>query len=295
MNYPVIKIPALIANTKEEQVQVEYIEAVKNRIPSKVRESKYLPLVTSISYGLLFIGALVFVFAIVGHIQWIPLSLVNILLGFVGLNWQKSKPNITIVRSTRSVVKIETLPVDWDNILAGKVMPKGNKATAQKGVSELYFDKYLKKYFLYVIYPGYEFKLNDKYTYSSDFTLILNNEISIIIEIDEPYNGLTKKPHHCTDDTKDDNRDKFFLDGNWIVIRFSEYQVCAYPIECCHEIAKMIDRIYPDNNFIEQFKGVGNLKKDSRWNYKQALAMAKKNYRLKYLAQYNIYHQPGKK
>jgi very-short-patch-repair endonuclease len=296
MNYPVIKIPFLIANTKPQRVQVEYIEEVQNQ--TKIKQSQFSSLLNIISYGLLLLGVIIFGFGVVGHIQWIPLSLVNFLLGLAGINWTKYQQialNITPLetKSTRSIIKTETIAVDWDNILTGKVMIKGNRATAQEGVSESHFYKYLKKYFSYVIYPGYEFKLNENYTYSSDFTLMLSNEISIIIEIDEPYDGATKKPHHCTDNDKDDNRDKFFLDGNWIVIRFSEYQACACPIECCHEIAKMIDRIYPANNHIEQFKDVGNLKKDSRWNYKQALAMAKKNYRLKYLARYNIYHQRG--
>jgi very-short-patch-repair endonuclease len=299
MNYPVIKIPDLIANTKPQRVQVEYTEEVRNPISTKVKQPKSFRLTSSIAYGLLFLGSLIFGFGMVGYVQWIPLSLSSFLLGLAGLNWtnyQKPDRHINSIESyfTQMVIKTDTIEVNWDDILDGKVMPRGNKATAQQGVSESHFYSYLKKYFVYVTYPGYEFKINDFYTYSSDFTIILGNRISIIVEIDEPYDGKTKKPHHCTDNDKDDNRDKFFLDGNWIVIRFSEYQVCAYPRECCYEIAKVIDRLYPSNNFIEQFYGVSNLPKDSRWNHKQSLAMAKKDYRLKYLTKYNIYDRLGK-
>lgn len=69
------------------------------------------------------------------------------------------------------------------------------------------------------------------------------SSLSIDIEIDEPYVGNTKAPHHCIDQGKDDIRNEFFTNGNWVVIRFSEKQVVKYPRSCCKVIASVVARV----------------------------------------------------
>jgi very-short-patch-repair endonuclease len=203
---------------------------------------------------------------------------------------QKTSKKSSIEPDKEIITKtVEIIPVDFSKLLAGKVMPYGAEATAQVGVSEAQFNRHLNRYFSNILHPGYEFKISQGYKYSSDFTLILANGISTIVEIDEPYVGTTKKPHHCTDDGKDDKRDEFFIKGNWVVIRFSEFQVCTYPIECCYTIAKVIDTIDPTSNLSNQFKGVEQLPIDQRWTMKKARSMAKQNYRQKYLKECDIY------
>ncbi|MDJ0736021.1 MAG: hypothetical protein QNJ47_18490 [Nostocaceae cyanobacterium] len=69
---------------------------------------------------------------------------------------------------------------------------------------------------------------------------------------------------------KDDIRNKFFTDGNWIVIRFSEKQVVKYPYRCCKIIAKVVAEVAGDYTFLNKLKNVPSLPPDAMWTIKQA-------------------------
>jgi very-short-patch-repair endonuclease len=319
LTYPVVKIPALIANAKPQQIEHRSIVVEKiNRIakyPNSILRSN------QIGYGLLFLSTLIFAIAVVRDVYFLPHSLISFCLGIAAINIASLLDSAQTPDPHIETKSIETIPIDYSSLLAGKVMAYqlpgeeriDGSAKAQKGVSESYFERYLSKYFDNILHPSYEFKIDENYRYSSDFTLILDNGISLIVEIDEPYNGKDNQPHHCIDVDKDDNRDEFFVNGNWIVIRFSEYQVCAYPIECCYVIARTIDSIlFPfsprgsangrlrqqrgyandlNSNLSRQFKGVKDLPVDRRWNTRQATQMAQQDYRLGYLEKYGVYKQ----
>lgn len=245
-----------------------------------------------IGYGLLFISTLIFAVAVAHDLYWLPHSIISFCLGIAAVN---TASLIHPPQLSKDVTRnVETIPVDWQSLVAGKVMPYGQQTTAQVGVSEAHFEKYLAKYFGEYLQPGYEFKIDENHCYSSDFTLILTKGISLIVEIDEPYDGKSKLPHHCNDDGKDDRRDEFFIKGNWVVIRFSEYQVCADPIACCYAIAQTLDSLDLTSNLSRNFKGVKDLPRDRRWNTRQATQMARRDYRLGYLEKYGVYQQGAK-
>ena len=292
MSYPIIKIPDLIQNTQQQTIKTTFKEEVYIETVNK-HDLFLLTSMKNSGYGLLFLGALIFCFSLAGNLQWLLLGVVVSLLGLIAANWRYMQPQLNPkkTKTIQNIIKIELVPIDWNKILTGNIMQYGIEATAQVGVEEKHFTKYLKQYFSDILHPGYTFKLNDSYTYSSDFTIILLNKFSIIIELDEPYEGKSKKPHHCTDNTKDIDRDKFFGDRNWIVIRFSEYQTCAYPIECCYEIAILIDRFNSSTSYSSKFANISRLPLDPQWDSRQAVAMARKDYRLQYLAKYNVYRQ----
>jgi hypothetical protein len=307
--YPVVKIPALIANAKPQQIEHRFVVVEKiNRIakyPNSILRSN------QIGYGLLFLSTLIFAIAVVHDVYFLPHSLISFCLGIAAINIASLLDSAQTPDPHIETKSIETIPIDYSSLLAGKVMAYqlpgedqvDGSAKAQKGVSEGYFERYLSKYFGDILHPSYEFKIDENYRYSSDFTLILDNGISLIVEIDEPYNGKDNNPHHCIDVDKDDRRDEFFVNGNWIVIRLSEYQVCAYPIECCYLIARTIDSILfhrgyandLNSNLSRQFKGVRDLPVDRRWNTRQATQMAQQDYRLGYLKKYGVYKQKGVK
>jgi hypothetical protein len=113
--------------------------------------------------------------------------------------------------------------------------------------------------------------------------LVHSSGLSIDIEIDEPYVGNTKAPHHCIDQGKDDIRNQFFTNNNWVVIRFSEKQAVKYPYSCCKVIAEVIDRVGGDYTCLTQLKNVPNLPLEPMWTIKQAKFMAKLDYRKTYL------------
>ena len=89
---------------------------------------------------------------------------------------------------------------------------------------------------------------------------------------------------YCTDDGKDDYRNQFFLEGNWIVIRFSEKQVVQEPEQCCFFIAQAIDTISGNTKLCKRFdRKVKKLNLDHMWTVSDAKNMIKNKYRGGYL------------
>lgn len=153
-------------------------------------------------------------------------------------------------------------------------------SSAQKGVSERDFLEVLRRFF--PVEFGGEFPIpGSQYVYSADFQLIHESGLSIDIEVDEPYDGRTNKPHHCTDDQKDKRRNQFFLKGNWVVIRFAEIQVVKYPYECAVVVGQILSTITGDKSYqLEQHKPLPPVKP---WTKAKARKMARCQFRQSYL------------
>jgi hypothetical protein len=157
----------------------------------------------------------------------------------------------------------------------------------QQGVSEKQFFIYLCRYFsgVYDFCMGVEFPIpNTSFCYTADFILIHQaTGLAIDIEIDEPYDGKTGKPHHCVDQNKDQQRNRFFLERNWVVIRFSEYQVVKCPEGCCKAIAQVIFQITGDYSGLIKLQNIKDLLPHKQWKNKEAVYMAKTKFRQSYL------------
>lgn len=160
-----------------------------------------------------------------------------------------------------------------------------NSSNAQQGVSEQQFFCYLLRYFPTVC-QGMEFQISDSsFRYSADFILYHQQSgLGVDIEVDEPYEGRTGEPHHCVDQGKDSRRNQFFIDNNWIVIRFSEKQVVQHPDSCCKVIASAIAKVTGDYSYLVSLQNVTTLPQEAQWTIKQAKRMAKTNYRQSYLS-----------
>ncbi|MEG4118432.1 hypothetical protein QUA43_13280 [Microcoleus sp. N9_B4] len=162
-----------------------------------------------------------------------------------------------------------------------------SKGGVQQGVSEKQFFIYLCRYFsgFYDFCMGGEFPIpGTSFRYTADFILVHKpTGLAIDIEIDEPYEGRTGKPHHCVDRDKDNQRNQFFLERNWVVIRFSELQVVKYPDSCCKAIARIIAQITGDYRGLVQFGNVADLLPHKQWTVKEAIYMAKTKFRNSYL------------
>lgn len=104
--------------------------------------------------------------------------------------------------------------------------------------------------------------------------------LRIDIEIDEPYAGITRQPTHCKGD--DVNRDIYFIDRGWIVIRFSEYQVHFFENECLHFIAVII-KAANSKYIVAQFESITSLQSENLWDIVQAQKWEKAKYRENYL------------
>ncbi len=168
---------------------------------------------------------------------------------------------------------------------------QGN-AGVQQGVSEKQFFIYLCRYFsgIYEFCMGAEFPIpGTSLSYTADFILIHQPTcLAIDIEIDEPYDGKTGKPHHCVDQNKDQQRNRFFLDRNWVVIRFSEYQVVKYPEGCCKAIAQVISQITGDHRGLIKLQNIKDLLPHKQWKNKEAVYMARTKFRNSYLSRNHL-------
>ncbi|WP_299060450.1 hypothetical protein [uncultured Polaribacter sp.] len=118
--------------------------------------------------------------------------------------------------------------------------------------------------------------------YEPDIAMISKGKknIYIDIEIDEPYAGVSRKLTHCY--PEDINRDNYFVDRGWFVIRFSEYQVHHQIEECLREIVKVIAAIHISftTGNISSFKSIDKI---NCWSTAQAQLWETQNYRENYL------------
>jgi very-short-patch-repair endonuclease len=163
---------------------------------------------------------------------------------------------------------------------------------AQIGRSESYFLHFLQNEFGEKIFSGlsiYDDHMNHPYT--PDF-IYCDGRIAIDIEIDEPYDFRTKKAtHFCSEDNmthSDDSRDGYFLEKNWVVMRFSEKQIYTQPKQCVELIKCIIESLCID---IDGMYSLGALIKDECWTNQQALHYAEVNYRSSY---YKVGYQPSR-
>lgn len=152
-------------------------------------------------------------------------------------------------------------------------------SSAPKGRTEFSFYDKLNRYFPGQILIDYKMVKYVEYPYTPDFILHLPAwNLYVDIEIDEPYDAKKKKPTHCIDVPKDTNRDDFFLEKNWVVIRFAEEQIIISPKSCCKFIASVVSAL-TGQLIPEELQNTPRLRDVPRWNTKKAKRMARKKYR----------------
>ena len=159
--------------------------------------------------------------------------------------------------------------------------------TKRRGFKEVPFQKSIEQYF------GQDFsvlgnaRLNtgkETRPFEPDIAIIDKSNITnlrIDIEIDEPYAGTTRQPTHCKGD--DVNRDMYFVDRGWIIIRFSEYQVHTQENYCLRFIAETIKSAIPNYSIPKEFVNQAPLQTEKLWDIVQAQKWEKVKYREQYL------------
>jgi hypothetical protein len=158
--------------------------------------------------------------------------------------------------------------------------------TKRKGFKDESFEKSISSFFSNKYQVSGNVRLNTgKSTrpFEPDIAIICSTKknIRIDIEIDEPYAGVTRQSIHCKGE--DVNRDNYFRDRGWIVIRFSEYQVHTKEIKCLNFIALIISSI--DNSFQipNNLQRLSKIQNEILWDIIQAQKWEKENYRENYL------------
>lgn len=158
--------------------------------------------------------------------------------------------------------------------------------TKRRGFKEASFQKAIEHYFAENFEISGNIRLNTgekTRPFEPDIAIISysNDNIRIDIEIDEPYAGISRQPTHCIGD--DINRDNYFKDRGWIVIRFSEYQVHMQEKECLKYIGNIISLIDPSYKLPIELNSVNNITKETVWDVVQAQKWEKSRYREQYL------------
>jgi hypothetical protein len=102
----------------------------------------------------------------------------------------------------------------------------------------------------------------------------------IDIEIDEPYDSIFSTANSYRYNKQ---RDTFFKNRGWIVIRFAEIQIFKEPLKCCKLISQVIKSVNSTFLIKEQLASIDDLLPIKQWDKSQALLWAKTNYREDYL------------
>jgi hypothetical protein len=149
------------------------------------------------------------------------------------------------------------------------------------GTSESFFYNYLLNIEGLSIFRHSKLTVGDTYYYPDFIAVVDSHGFYIDIEIDEPYESVSKMPIHYIDeyeDSVDSRRNEYFKECGWFVIRFAEEQIVKAPDECINFIRKFVNKIVSFS--IEE----PNMEFESyKWTAVEAETLALKDYRLGYL------------
>ena len=168
------------------------------------------------------------------------------------------------------------------------VFPYRTGKQFRRGYTEQLFEDFIKSHLpnSFSIIGNAKILLGDECRpYEPDIAIIAssNKNIRIDIEIDEPYNGVTKEPTHfigCGDEFRDLN----IVNAGWIVMRFTEEQVFCEKEKCLNEIYRLLWSL--DSEYVFNILDFNkNIKLDSKsfWTELDAKMMAANNFRESYL------------
>lgn len=127
---------------------------------------------------------------------------------------------------------------------------------------------------------------NRTYGYMPDIAIVWKKKnLFIDIEIDEPYDIVSRKPIHYKD-CGDSLRNSYFIDNGWNVIRIAEKQIVDDCSKIVDYIKFCIRLLTNDLRFLVSID-MSRMRID-RWDYAKAAKWAKDNFREKYLGIKNI-------
>lgn len=165
------------------------------------------------------------------------------------------------------------------------------KSTYSKSKAKETFYQLIKEHFPNKIIDYYtlgEFK-NEEKPYWTDFVYHDSvKNILIDIEIDHPYDLIYTENKAFVDTRntirENDERDTYFINRGWFVIRFSEEQVVKYPASCCKFIGELLFKLTFNFSYISEYIETPSLPEMPMWSTKQSREMAAVKSRDMYLS-----------
>lgn len=159
-------------------------------------------------------------------------------------------------------------------------------SSKRRGFKEESFQKLIQTVFDNDFYVLGDVRLNtgqNTRPFEPDIALvsIKNKALKIDIEIDEPYAGITRQPTHCAGE--DTLRDIYFVDRGWLVVRFTEHQVCKDEKGCLKYLAEIIRALDPQFETPQALLNHKPVAEEKTWDIVQAQKWEKEMYREAYL------------
>ena len=307
LHYPIVRIPAIIEEIINSEIPVDYkIEEPISPQRRKINFNVLIPWLFGLFIILLFTDS-GFVFNVIFFIG--ISSLVIVLFAIFGFNNIQIEYNESLKKYEYAKFKYDIQKQQFEELLREirnpidtaiyrknrikEIIFSSNKPDlsflSKKGKTEKFFFSELNKRFLGKIFVDCAIQpYRNSLPYQPDFTFQdLETNLHIDIEIDEPYVLNTFEPIHFMENGEhsDEKRDSVFNEYNWIVIRFTEFQVVSYPKECCDFIQKIIDSV-SNNDEIFEVKNYFKYK-TSAWTKNNSYEMMSTAYRETYLKKIN--------
>ncbi len=107
----------------------------------------------------------------------------------------------------------------------------------KKGLLEDYFFDFMQSCLNYDVRNDVRINTLEG-SFTPDFCIISGK---LVIEIDEPYSNSASnklKPIHYIG--SDDSRNNKLMKAGWRILRFAEFQIAKYPIDCCNYISDLL-------------------------------------------------------
>lgn len=121
---------------------------------------------------------------------------------------------------------------------------------------------------------------NRNYSYRPDFCLYWEKKnLYIDIEIDEPYDIVSRKPIHYLGNG-DNLRDRYFIRNGWCVLRFAEQQIKDNAKGVINYVKRILKWLTDESEIKFHEDTLDSI---NRWFYEDATEMSSKNIREKYL------------
>ena len=174
------------------------------------------------------------------------------------------------------------------------VLKYDNRGAGIQGVSEPIIYKQLfdfiekaKEQIKLEISNNFQLPIKDRsFFYEPDISLFIEElNLFVDIEVDEPYDGITRKPIHYKG-CKDDLRNLYFIQNGSIVVRFTEEQVFLHSASCVKKIAEILDLLIkpkPESRLLNLFENTKELISCKQWTYQEAIDLEKEKFRESYL------------
>ena len=157
----------------------------------------------------------------------------------------------------------------WKNSMKSTLGYEKTNTPPQRGSYEnVLFYELMKKY------PNYV-KIDTKVgRYYPDIVINIKDEVFIDIEVDEPYVFNTKEETHYIF-SGDEERNNFFIENNWFVIRLAECQLINDMDKCVSFVESIIQLILTgDTKYIIPARGRKVSLHIKRWTKEEARMMA---------------------